>query len=295
MRRLLWVGVVAAAIGLGIAIWLLKPVNGPSRDLSLTADATHGAYLIRLGGCVSCHTDAKHGGAMLAGGAPLKTPFGTFYPPNITPDKVTGIGAWTLAEFSDALSNGHAAPRGNLYPVFPYEDFTLMSDQEIVDLHAGIMAVPPVAHRVPANRVPFPLNIRLLISGWKNLYFTPHRYSPDPAHSTEWNRGAYLANGPGHCVACHSPRNVLGAVITARKLTGNAAGGPSGKAPPITTAALIGDGFRTDSLAQMLRTKNTPNAGKVGDEMGQVVDDETSHWTDADLEALSNYLLGVQK
>jgi mono/diheme cytochrome c family protein len=282
-----------ALAGLCIAAYFLQPDNGPSRNLDSAGDAGEGAYLIRLGGCVSCHTDRDHDGAMLAGGKPLVTQFGIFYPPNITPDKQTGIGNWTLAEFSDALSNGNG-PHGNLYPVFPYDDFTLMSDREVVDLYAGIMAVPPVQHRVPDDRIAFPFNIRLLVSGWKNLFFRPHRYRDDPGHSAAWNRGAYLANGPGHCVACHSPRNVLAAIEKGKEFNGNPAGGTGGKAPAITPLALRADGYTAKGLASTLETGVTPSAGRVGDEMGEVIADETSHWKEQDLVALSVYLLGEE-
>lgn len=289
-RRSRWWLAAIALAGIGMAIYFLKPVTGPARDLTLVGDAARGAYIIRLGGCDACHTDHDHNGPYLAGGAPLATPFGTFYPPNITPDQKTGIGSWTLAQFSDAISNGDS-PHGNLYPVFPYNDLTLMSDQEVVDLYAAIRTAPAVTGTAPANEVIFPLNFRLLVSGWKNLFFSPHRYRNDPSHSVQWNRGAYLANGPTHCVACHSPINALGAVVDGKHFAGNPTGGTGGKAPPLTPLALIQDGYTEDSLAKTLKTGITPNAGKVGAEMGPVIRDETSHWTDDDLKAVAIYLL----
>ena len=137
----------------------------------------------------------------------------------------------------------------------------------------------------------FPFNIRLLVSGWKNLFFSPHRYQNDPAHSAAWNRGAYLATGLAHCVACHSPSNALGAVEAGRQFAGNPAGGTGGKAPSILPSALVADGYDAEGLVHMLKTGLTPNAGKVGREMGLVISDETSHWTDTDLEAMATYLL----
>jgi mono/diheme cytochrome c family protein len=288
---------IAAAIlvllGGGAGLWFLKPVKGPERDLTLAGDAARGEYVIRLSGCATCHTDHAHNGARLAGGDPLKTPFGVFYPPNITPDRETGIGNWTLRQFSDALSNGDG-PHGNLYPVFPYNDLTLMSDQDVVDLYAAIMAEKPVSDVAPKNQVVFPFNIRLVVSGWKNLFFAPHRYRNDPAHSASWNRGAYLANGPTHCVACHSPLNLFGAVKDDLRFTGNASGGPGGKAPSLTEPKLLQDGYTRDSLVKLLKTGITPGRGKVGDEMGLVVDEETSHWSDDDLRAVADYLLDAE-
>jgi mono/diheme cytochrome c family protein len=286
----LWWFVALGLIDAAVAADLLKPVNGSPRDLTLSGDAVHGAYVMRLAGCLTCHTDQQRNGPALAGGAGLKTPFGIFYPPNITPDKETGIGGWSLAQFSDAVSNG-MGPKGNLYPVFPYNDLTLMSDQDLVDLYAAIMAVPPVSHVAPSNEVSFPFNLRLLVSGWKNLFFSPHRYQPDPSHSASWNRGAYLANGLTHCVACHSPLNALGAVKAGELYAGSSANAPGGKAPPLTVLALVQDGYSMGSLAQFLKTGMTPNAGKVGAEMGLVISDETSQWNDDDRAAVAGYLL----
>ena len=279
--------------GISTAVYFLKPVTGPPRNLTLAGDATRGAYLIRLGGCGACHTDHDNNGPPLAGGKALKTSFGTFYPPNITPDKQSEIGNWSLAQFSDAISNGNG-PRGNLYPVFPYNDLTLMSDQDVVDLYAAIMAMPPVSRAAPPNQVTFPFNIRLLISGWKNLFFSPHRYRSDPAHPSSWNRGAYLANGLTHCVACHSPLNALGAVKNGKQYAGNPGGGPGGKAPPLTLAALLQGGYSKENLAETLKTGVTPTSGKVGREMGLVISDETSHWTDDDRKAVADYLLDLK-
>lgn len=289
-RKLWWLAAIAGLAALAVAGYFLKPVKGPARDLTLSGDAARGDYLIRLAGCGACHTNPDKRDAAFSGGKPLTTPFGTFYPPNITPDKANGIGSWTLAQFSDAMSNGNA-PKGNLYPVFPYNYFTLMSDQEIVDLYAAISNVPPVSQETPANQVNFPFNIRPLISVWKNLFFSPHRYQGDPSRSASWNRGAYLVNGPSHCVACHSPMNALGAVENSKRLAGNPRGGTGGKAPPLTVAALLQDGYTQDSLAQTLKTGITPNAGKVGHEMGPVISDETSHWTEDDRRAVAKYLL----
>ena len=294
-RKRTWWIVAIGVLLLCVAVYFLKPVVGPPRDLTLAGDIARGNYLMVLSGCASCHTvHTSHGeGPSLAGGDPIKTVFGTFYPPNITPDKGTGIGDWTIAQLSEAISNGNG-PHGNLYPVFPYSDLTLMSDQEVADLYAALMAVPPLPRASPSNDVTFPFNIRLLVSGWKNLFFSPHRFKPDAVHSERWNRGNYLANGLSHCVACHSPSNILGAVERGKEFTGNPVGGTGGKAPSLTTAALIQDGYDLAGLAQTLKTGKTPNAGQVGDEMALVITDETSLWTDADREAVAAYLLGLE-
>lgn len=290
MKVWLWGAIGIAVIGLGVAAFMLRPVNGPPRNLELTADAEHGAALIRLGGCVSCHTDAENGGGLLAGGPGLSTAFGTFYAPNITPHPEAGIGNWTLAQFSRAMSDGEG-PQGHLYPVFPYENYTLMTDQDIVDLFAGLQAVAPDAGSAPEHEVSFPFNIRLSLAGWKNLFFRPERFAPDPARSELWNRGAYLANGPAHCVACHSPRNLLGAVEAGQEFTGSTVPGPGGRTPPITSEALREEGYDSATLIEALQTGFTPNFDVLGGAMGEVIRDGTSQWTDDDLQAVAAYLL----
>ena len=290
MRRWWWLVAVVVVAGLGAGAYMLKPVNGPARDLALVGDATRGAYLLRIGGCVTCHTDTKGGVAMLGGGPALTTPFGTFHAPNITPHPEAGIGNWSLEQFARAMSDGEG-PQGHLYPAFPYENYTLMSDQEIADLYAGLRQVPPVAEKAKPHEVGFPFNIRLAVAGWKNLFFRPGRYAADPAQPEQWNRGRYLVFGPGHCVMCHSPRNALGAREAGRELAGNPAGGVGGKAPALTAAALGARGYDETTLVEALKTGFTPDFDVLGSAMGEVIADETSHWTDDDLAAVAAYLL----
>ena len=289
MRRWIWGVAALAVIGIGTAIFMLKPVRGPARDLTLVGDVEQGNYLIRLGGCVACHTDAANGRAYLSGGAGLETQFGTFVPPNITSDTEAGIGGWTLAQFSDAMSNG-VGPQGNLYPVFPYEHYTLMSDQEIADLYAALMATEPVSALAPEGDIAFPFNIRLAMAGWKNLFFSPARFEPEADKSDAYNRGKYLAYGPAHCVACHSPRNALGALDWDQALTGSP-GGVGGKAPALTRAALLEEGYDVETLAQTLADGFTPGFDLLGGAMGEVVSDGTSYWTEADRLAMAEFLL----
>jgi mono/diheme cytochrome c family protein len=289
MRRWLVVLGVLAMVGIGAAVYFLKPVTGPARDLTLVGDVERGNYLIRLGGCIACHTDTASGRAFLSGGAGLETPFGTFVPPNITSDPSAGIGEWTIAQFSDAMSNG-MGPQGHLYPAFPYENYTLMSDQEIADLYAALMATEPVSEPAASSQIPFPFNIRLAMAGWKNLFFTPARFVPKLGRSDAYNRGRYLAYGPAHCVACHTPRNALGALDWDKAFTGSP-GGTGGKAPAITRDALLGDGYDEASLAQTLMDGFTPGFDVLGGPMGEVIADSTSHWTGADRAAIAEFLM----
>lgn len=289
MRRWLVVLGVLAVVGIGAAVYFLRPVTGPARDLTLVGDVERGNYLIRLGGCIACHTDTASGRAFLAGGAGLTTPFGTFVPPNITSDPTAGIGDWTLAQFSDAMSNG-MGPQGHLYPAFPYENYTLMSDQEIADLYAALLATEPVSEPAAASQVPFPFNIRLAMAGWKNLFFSPARFVPDEGRSEAYDRGKYLAYGPAHCVACHTPRNALGALDWDKALTGSP-GGTGGKAPAITREALLDQGYDPELLAQTLLDGFTPGFDVLGGPMGEVIADSTSQWTEADRAAIAEFLL----
>ncbi len=289
MRRgLLALGVIAL-VGVGAAVYFLKPVTGPARDLTLTGDVERGNYLMRLGGCVACHTDAPNGRAFLSSGAGLETAFGTFVPPNITSHPDAGIGSWTVQQFSDSMSNG-LGPQGHLYPAFPYENYTLMSDQEIVDLYAALMASEPVAEPAPESEVPFPFNVRLVMAGWQNLFFRPARFAPEDGQSDAFNRGKYLALGPAHCVACHTPRNGLGALEWGRAFEGSP-GGTGGRAPAITAAALLEEGYDVETLVQTLKDGFTPGFDVLGGAMGEVINESTSHWTDEDLVALATYLL----
>lgn len=294
MRFWTWLAVVVVLVaGVGAALYLLRPVEGPKRDLTLVGDAARGQYLIRLGDCVSCHTDSKNGVAEFGGGPALATPFGTFYAPNITPHPEAGIGGWTLGQFARAMSEGEG-PQGHLYPTFPYENYTLMSDQEIADLYAALKEVQPVATPSRPHEVNFPFNLRPALAGWKNLFFLPRRYEPDPARSEQWNRGRYLVEGSGHCAMCHSPRNALGAIEAGRELSGNPGGGTGGKAPSLLAERLAERGYDVASLASALSDGFTPDFNVLGGTMGEVIADGTSHWTDEDREAVARYLLGAE-
>ncbi|MBB3950784.1 cytochrome c [Aureimonas jatrophae] len=168
-----------------------------------------GADLAAVGNCVVCHT--APGGKPFAGGLGLPTPFGTIYATNITPDAETGIGRWSEAAFSRSMREGVDREGRHLYPAFPYDHFTLVTDDDNRALYAYLMTREPVSAEAPANELPFPLNVRMVLAGWKLLFFREGPFQPDPAKDGTWNRGAYLAEGLGHCGACHTPRNVFGA------------------------------------------------------------------------------------
>jgi mono/diheme cytochrome c family protein len=186
----------------------ISPVEAPTRAFDATLVA-RGATLARIGGCAACHTAPE--GKPYAGGYPLETPFGTIYGTNITPDAETGIGRWPVEAFVRALREGVDRKGRHLYPAFPYNHFTLASDDDLHALYAYMMTREPVRMETPPNKLVFPLNVRMLLAGWKMLFFEEQRFRSDPNRDNEWNRGAYLTVGLGHCGACHTPRNFLGA------------------------------------------------------------------------------------
>jgi mono/diheme cytochrome c family protein len=197
----------------------LHAATAPSSDASETM-IEQGQYLARIGDCVSCHT--RRGGARFAGGRPLQTPFGVIYSANITPDRETGIGRWSEGEFARALREGLAADGTHLYPAFPYTAYTRVSDADLHALYLYLRSLESVRYRPPPSALLFPFRFRALLAGWKLLFFTAARFEPDRARSAEWNRGAYLTLGLGHCGACHTPRNLVGAEREALALTGGA-------------------------------------------------------------------------
>ncbi|MGZ8264894.1 MAG: c-type cytochrome [Burkholderiales bacterium] len=213
-RRILLAVLVVLLVGVGAFVayaWRapLDPVAPPPRTSFNTTSVVRGASLAAIGGCVSCHT--APGGHPYAGGLPLETPFGTIYGTNITPDPDTGIGRWSQAAFVRAMREGVDREGRHLYPAFPYDHFTRVAEDDLHAIYAFLMTREPVRAQTPENDLPFPLNIRMLVAGWKLLYFDREGFRRDPAQTAEWNRGAYLAEGLGHCSSCHTPRNFLGA------------------------------------------------------------------------------------
>jgi mono/diheme cytochrome c family protein len=289
-----WLIALAVVVLAGLAACLSAPRDGAPAEVAAQGDPGRGEYILRLGGCVSCHTNEKNGGAFLAGGRALVTPFGTFHVPNITPDPATGIGGWSPADFVRAMTEG-VSPDGHPYfPAFPYTSYTKMRPDDLADLKAYLDTVAPVANAVPDHDLRFPFGLRPLLRGWQLLFFEQGTFQPDPARSDTWNRGAYIVNGPGHCVECHTPRNALGALERDRLLAGTR-DGPDGKPVPNITPHPedgIGGWSKTD-VTFALKTSILPDGDVLGGAMAEVVDDATGHWTDQDREAVAEYLLTV--
>lgn len=257
-----------------------------------TAAIARGHYLYTAAGCGSCHTGAG-GEASPSGGLGLDTPFGLFRVPNITPDRVNGIGGWSLGDFHRALREGIDPGGRYLYPVFPYPSFTRMSDADIADLYAYLMSLTPAAIANRPHTVKPPYGWRDLLVFWRALFFKPGALAPDPGHDAVWNRGNYLVHAVAHCEECHTPRNALGAVQQDRAFSGNI-GGPDGQnAPNITPDAATGIGdWSLGDIETLLKTGVTPDADFVGSGMRAVVRG-TSQLSDADRHAIAVYLKSV--
>jgi mono/diheme cytochrome c family protein len=268
-----------------------KPRTGPALSAADPEAARRGEYLFDAANCTGCHTDSKHGGARLAGGGALETPFGTYYSRNITPDPVYGIGAWSDADFLQALRRGIAPDGGHYFSAFPFPAFTFMSDRDILDIRAYLATQKPVAQPNRPHDVGFPFDMRLSMVLWRSLYFTPGPLAPDPAQSAAWNRGAYLATAVAHCGECHTPRTALGGLDQDRRFGGNRLSGAPGKlAPNISTDPKDGIGrWQAADIVDLLKSGMTPNGDFVTAPMSEVVDG-TAKLTDDDRMAIATYL-----
>ena len=206
----------------GVVIWARQPeiaaIRPPDQHSFDQALVAKGARLAALGNCGLCHT--AQGGREFAGGVAINTGFGTVFGSNITPDPDTGIGRWSELAFRRAMRDGVDREGRHLYPAFPYDYFTRLTDDDVKALYAFLMTREPVQATASHNRLAFPFDIRLAIAGWKLMFLNPGRYRPDPSHDAEWNRGAYLSQGLAHCGACHTPRNALGATERRHDLAG---------------------------------------------------------------------------
>lgn len=281
--------VVAVIVGIA-AFWLLTMPTTVSADRlpARTANLENGRTAFYGGGCAECHATPKQDDrTKLGGGLGLKSEFGTFYVPNISPDPNDGIGKWTEAEFVSAVMRGTAPGGVHLYPAFPYPSYAHARLDDVRDLFAYIKTLPAVAGRAPPNVVPFPFNIRRAVGLWKLLFFDDTPFTPDPAQSAQWNRGAYLVNSFGHCAECHSPRNALGGIVAAQRFAGGPDPEGRGWVPNITQKGL-GD-WSAGDIAYFLETGMTPEGDSAGGSMAQVIRN-TSQLGKDDREAIAAYI-----
>jgi mono/diheme cytochrome c family protein len=253
-------------------------------------DAKRGAYLAKAGGCLGCHTEEGERSVPYAGGRALKTPFGTFYGPNITPDPGAGIGRWREEDFVRALRMGVRPDGAHYFPAFPYPSFTRITDADLRDLWSYLRSLPPNPRPSRAHDLRFPFGWRFLVLGWKWLFFSPGPFAPAPGRAAEVNRGDYLVNALGHCGECHTPRNFLGGPVRDRLLAGTAKGkGPEGKRVSNLTPARLKN-WGDKELRDFLLTGITSDGDVVAEMMGEVITNTTSQLTAQDLGAMIAYL-----
>jgi len=255
--------------------------------LAQQGDAQRGQYLSKAAGCVGCHTEARDNAQPYAGGRALKTPFGTFYGPNITPHPEAGIGRWTEQDFARALREGRRPDGAHYFPAFPYPSFTRINDQDVRDLWAYLRTLPPSSRQSEPHDLKFPFAWRWPLWVWKLLFFTPGAFTPDPSASVVVNRGNYLVNALGHCGECHTPRNLLGGMKRSRHLAGAKLG--EGTSSSNLTPARLKN--KSDAeIKDFLQTGMTPDGDVAAESMSEVVRNTTSQLTPADLDAVVGYL-----
>lgn len=260
---------------------------------TVAADAAveRGRYVFFAAGCISCHTADQ----ALAGGRPLETPFGTFYPPNITPSGEHGIGTWSSADLERALRHGINPQGEHYYPAFPYPSYTSMTVEDMQAVYAYLMAQPAAARENRPHELYWPFSSRPMISHWKNGSFTPGAFVPDPGKSAQWNRGAYLARALGHCSECHTPRGFLGMPRAGYYLAGSCTGPEGRLTPNITPDRQTGIGNWTrEELIHFLATGRRPDGSFTGGLMLEVLGTSCMRLSGYDRESLVTYLLSLQ-
>lgn len=304
-RTVVRAALVAVLLMLTIAVSVLwLNVRGEDEIPAAAASASlpaspqlieRGAYLARAANCAACHTD--RGGAAYAGGKGIATPFGTVYASNLTPDGPTGIGSWSPAHFWRALHNGRSKSGRLLYPAFPYNHYTLVTRDDADALFAFLRSQQAVSQPNKAHELRYPYNTQAALAMWRALYFRPGAFVPQAKQSADWNRGAYLVRGLGHCAACHAPRNALGATVD--ELSGGLMPGLNWVAPSLLNPHEAGVAtWQQQQVVELLKTGVTQQGSTRGATLGpmaEVVYRSTQHLTEADLRAMAVYLQGLPR
>lgn len=297
MRRLLFAilyVILAAIVLVPIALIAIEFVHDPGSEhrsppvANRSEQIARGAYLARAGDCMACHT--VRGGSPYAGGRAIATPFGDIFSPNVTPDAETGIGQWSSDDFWRALHNGKSKDGSFLYPTFPYPNYTKVTRADSDALYAYFRTLKPVYRTNREHGLRFPYNQRILLAGWRALYFRPGVYQADTGQTIDWNRGAYLVQGLGHCNACHADRNALGATDSATDLAGGVIPMLNWYASPLTSGAETSIGeWDTQHIVDFLKT-GVSARGAVFGPMAEVVRESLQYLNDKDIEAMAGYL-----
>ncbi|HLL28317.1 MAG TPA: cytochrome c [Xanthobacteraceae bacterium] len=291
MRRLILLLLVLGVIG-GAALWFvalpqwvtIEPVGFYQPNLD------NGRTIFLAGGCASCHATPKQDDPLrLGGGLALKSPFGTFYPPNISPHPRDGIGAFTELEFINAILKGVSPEGHHYYPAFPYTSYQRLVLGDVRDLFGYLKTLAPVEGRAPAHALNFPFNIREGVGLWKLLYFDGEEFRLDPTKSRQWNRGAYLVEGAGHCAECHSPRNWLGAIVASKRFAGGPNPAGKGEIPDITQDKDGLADWSEEDIYKALTDGVTPSGDRLGGSMAEIVRN-ISQLSDEDRRAMAVYV-----
>ncbi len=295
IKTLAWLALAIATFVLAL-LWFLN-TRDETRVVPVTTGSVavpaspallaQGEYLTRAGNCMSCHTVL--GGTPFAGGRGIETPFGTVFSSNLTPDAKTGLGTWTSGDFWRALHNGRSQSGRLLYPAFPYTSYTEVSRGDADAMYAYLQSLPPVSAPAQAHTLRWPFNTQIALAVWRALYFTPGTFEAEPLQSADWNRGAYLVRGLGHCAACHSARDALGGSNPL-----NMAGGlipmQNWYAPALTENAEAGlSQWPVHDVVTLLKTGVAPGASVLGP-MAEVVRNSTQHLSDNDLRSMAVFL-----
>src|SRR4051795_13687062 len=289
LRRTISVILPAGAVVLGLYWWLTAtPLRVAITEPAYPHDVANGQEVFNAGGCASCHaTPNQPDRTRLGGGLGIKSPFGTFYAPNISQDPTDGIGRWSENDFIDAVTKGISPAGEHYFPAFPYTSYTHAKVQDVRDLFAYLKTLPPVSGRVRDHDLPFPFDIRRNVGIWKLLFMNAGPFVPDATRSAQWNRGAYLVNGFGHCAECHSPRNFLGGVITSQRFAGGPNPEGEGWVPNITQKG-IGSWSEKD-IADFLETGDMPEGDSASGAMRPVIKN-LAQLTPEDRAAMAAYL-----
>jgi mono/diheme cytochrome c family protein len=296
MKRILF-SILAAIVIVPAAVIGIEIMREPgSAEVSVpVADAAgqiaRGSYLARAGDCMACHT--ARGGQQYAGGRAIPTPFGNIFSPNITPDTATGIGTWTANDFWRALHNGKSKDGSFLYPAFPYPNYTKVTRADSDAMFAYFKTLTPVQQANKEHELRFPYNQRILLAGWRALYFRPGVYRAEPNQSAEWNRGAYLVQGLGHCSACHTSRNAFGATDAKADLAGGMIPMLNWYASSLTSDATAGLGdWEAQHIEDLLKT-GVSQRGAVFGPMAEVVSESLQHLSKSDIASMATYLKSI--
>jgi mono/diheme cytochrome c family protein len=292
MKRLALL-VLLAGMAAALVAWLNVRGEAPVNEAVPAAASApelvqRGAYLARIGNCAACHT--ARGGAAFAGGKGIETPFGTVFASNITPDAQTGVGRWSADHFWRAMHHGRSRDGRLLYPAFPYPDYTQVTREDSDALYAFLRAQPAVKQPNRAHDLRFPYDSQVSLAVWRALFFAPGEFAPQPAKSAEWNRGAYLVRGLGHCQACHGPRNAFGATDDKLDLGGGLIPMQNWYAPSLASPQEGGvQTWSADEVVRLLKHGHTAKGATMGP-MAEVVFGSTQHLDDADLRAMATFL-----